>query len=491
YPKLDLVEVSHPGWGAMENPGLITFTSTLLEDPHPDNVVAHELAHLWFGDTVTPAWWNDIWLNESFATYFAARLEGFSGSYDLDWWARRANSANNLIVPAATTQQLENHAFAPESEITHGAGVLAALDRWLGSDVFLHVLHEYLAAHVNGTVTTADLATALGSDAGAELRVMIDGGWPAISATLDCKRVVTTSSRSLAWPICVAYDRDGTRAEACGTTAESFKLPAHACPRWLLGNANARGMYTLQADEPTLDAVVEHGWKQLTLAEKIYVFDLQPTFMPSLDLLAKLDGDLDPRWLDREAAFLVMLERYVPSDLEAAFRKRVIDRFGVAARKVDLATNRNAGDHAVDLIARVGDAETEAHAAALVEHARELAKDWVDVTPILALAMRNNPALADRLFHELGPAIRDIFDNDLEESLAALPSILDVLARDPARTAKLPPYLLTLLLQRVCDVASRVRAVALVGDGPAVAQIDRCIATKQQLDPHFRAWLTH
>lgn len=185
YAKLDLVAVPDFEAGAMENPGLITYRDSLLLFDEATvterqlarfaNTHAHELAHIWFGDLVTMPWWDDLWLNEAFATWFAGKVVS---QYRPDWqseidslrwftWVMEQDSnprSRRIREPIATRGDIEN-AF---DGITYGKGyaVLAMFENLIGEAAFQAGIRTYLQDHAWDNATSADLIAALERAAG-------------------------------------------------------------------------------------------------------------------------------------------------------------------------------------------------------------------------------------------------------------------------------------------------------------------------------------
>ena len=180
YEKLDLVAVPDFEAGAMENPGLITYRDSLLlfdEETVTDrqlagyaNTHAHELGHIWFGDLVTMPWWDDLWLNEAFATWFAGKIVS---KYRPDWqnkigalgwftWVMEQDSnpkSRRIREPINTRGDIDN-AF---DGITYGKGyaVLAMFENLIGEEAFQKGIRQYLKDHAWGNATSSDLISAL------------------------------------------------------------------------------------------------------------------------------------------------------------------------------------------------------------------------------------------------------------------------------------------------------------------------------------------
>ena len=183
YPKLD--QITSPVMpGAMENAGADIYGDAILimdEDaPVSDKrqfgmVVAHELAHQWFGDLVTPAWWDDIWLNESFANWMGYRI-GQEWRPDLNIGAGAvaegfaAMDTDELIVGRPIRQPIESNAQVDGAfdTITYGKGghVVAMIAAFMGDERFRDGVRRYMAAHRNGNATTADFFAAMAEAAG-------------------------------------------------------------------------------------------------------------------------------------------------------------------------------------------------------------------------------------------------------------------------------------------------------------------------------------
>ncbi|WOH65421.1 M1 family metallopeptidase [Bradyrhizobium sp. BWA-3-5] len=179
-PKLDLIAVPGGFGGAMENWGGITFfESRLLFDPatNPDSarrgifsIIAHEMAHQWFGDLVTMAWWDNLWLNEGFATWMATKAaeqfhpqwQGWLNGYGQKQFAM-ALDARRTTHPIQQAVANESEAMVAFDAITYNKGqaLIRMLENYLGEAAFRDGIRAYMAAHAYSNTTTADLWRAL------------------------------------------------------------------------------------------------------------------------------------------------------------------------------------------------------------------------------------------------------------------------------------------------------------------------------------------
>jgi aminopeptidase N len=184
-PKLDLIAVPGGFGGAMENWGGITFfESRLLFDPSSNaataqrgifSILAHEMAHQWFGDLVTMGWWDNLWLNEGFASWMQEKAaEHFYPQWQT-WLNGNGQKQSALALDARRTSHPIQQAVADQSEamtafdgITYNKGqaVIRMLESYLGEEPFRDGIRAYMAAHAYGNTTTADLWQALESAAG-------------------------------------------------------------------------------------------------------------------------------------------------------------------------------------------------------------------------------------------------------------------------------------------------------------------------------------
>ncbi|MDQ7902921.1 aminopeptidase N [Phytohabitans sp. ZYX-F-186] len=193
YPfgKYDQAFVPEFNAGAMENPGLVTlrddyiFRSAVTDGDREWRavVIAHEMAHQWFGDLVTMRWWDDLWLNESFAEYLGVRVTGESTRFDRSWTTFGLRRKASGYV---ADQRPSTHPVAPEevADAAHallnfdgisyakGASVLRQLVASLGDEAFFAGLRAHFAAHRFGNATLADLLAALSTASGRDL-----SGW--------------------------------------------------------------------------------------------------------------------------------------------------------------------------------------------------------------------------------------------------------------------------------------------------------------------------
>jgi aminopeptidase N len=299
-PKLDQIAIPGGFGGAMENWGGITYyESALLFDPKKSSastrqriyeVVAHETAHQWFGDLVTMAWWDNLWLNEGFASWMGSKC---TAHFNPDWevWlarniqrdpARRTGIAKEVAMEGdarSTTHAIqqpvanESDANSAFDDITYrkGQSFLRMLESFLSEDVFRDGVRRYIAAHQYSNSTTADLWNAL-SDASGKPVGEIAAAWteqpgfPVVMMKRDGDKVSLSQERftinfpnapALQWKIPVTYFVVGEKKiESRLMTDKIDSLPNVPVGRVIKLNANGAGNYRVQYDDSSWKALL-------------------------------------------------------------------------------------------------------------------------------------------------------------------------------------------------------------------------------------------
>ncbi len=429
YDKLDIVAVPEFGAGAMENAGLVTFREELLlldektasvgARRRMTAVIAHELAHQWFGNLVTMPWWDDIWLNEGFATWMQAKScdladPKFGGETELlagKGWVMNADalpSAGPVRWPVKDNDQiLEAGGW---TAYTKGANVLAMLERWVGRETFQKAIRDYLTAHAHGSVTSNDLFDALGKASGKDVRAVASTfldrpGVPLVSMSLTCNggkgEVALTQRRLLAlpmkqtesqppWriPVCVRVPKGkGTAVECTLLEAEAGKLSLDTCPTWLHPNAEAGGYYRSGLDKKSLASVLANRDALLPIERLTLVSDAWANVTAGVvdagayfDTVAALKGEstravVEPLIATLESANQMLVDEAQRPKLEALVRsllQPINKKLGPVAKPGDAEDTRLLRRLVLGTLGELGNDKT-----ALAE-AEKLTKAWLD-----------------------------------------------------------------------------------------------------------------
>ncbi len=315
FDKLDLLGAPDFAAGAMENAGLIVYRDAyLLTDAHSAadhyrsvfNIEAHEIAHQWYGDLVTVPWWDDIWLNEAYATWGQAKgTSALRPEYHADLerleGRLRAMRSDSLLSTRKVRQPILGRGDIETAfdGITYqkGAAVLAMFERWVGEDTFRKGMREYLASHAFGSGSSDDLIASLTKASGKGeafangMRSFLDQpGIPLVHSELACEAGKATltleQSRYLPYgvlakdeprwgvPVCTRFGRGDASESECfllEAKKQSFAV-AGACPDWYLPNADARGYYRFDLAPADLARLAAAASK-LTAPEQIVYAD--------------------------------------------------------------------------------------------------------------------------------------------------------------------------------------------------------------------------
>ncbi|HWB67606.1 MAG TPA: aminopeptidase N [Mycobacteriales bacterium] len=187
WPKYDQVFVPEFNMGAMENAGCVTFTESLIFRSRTTRasyerratVILHEMAHMWFGDLVTMSWWDDLWLNESFAEYVSTQVQAEATRFSDVWttfatseksWAYRQDQLPTTHPIAADIPDIEAVSTNFDG-ITYakGASVLKQLVHWVGRDAFFGATRDYFDRHAYANTTLQHFLDALSAASGRDM----------------------------------------------------------------------------------------------------------------------------------------------------------------------------------------------------------------------------------------------------------------------------------------------------------------------------------
>jgi alanyl aminopeptidase len=321
FGKLDHLALPAGAFGAVENPGLITYrTRNLLIPPNQETAAftralralqAHEIGHQWFGNLVTQASWDDVWLSEGFATWISAKMmdqEEPPERVHLSAIAERErimavdNPTRSRPVRVAVNSRETARDVYNRVVYDKGAAILLMLEGWLGEDHFRDGLRAYLNEHRFGNATTADLVAALRAasvnDTSRVLNTFLNTtGVPELRGQLLCDRAVAprlrvTKSSPGSIPVCWRADRVASSCTVLEGPSTEIALPiGTACPAWFYLNSGGTGYYRTHWTQAPLPALPD-----LSSAERLtLVYDLRASRNASAQAaLARLASDADP-----------------------------------------------------------------------------------------------------------------------------------------------------------------------------------------------------
>jgi len=385
YAKLDSVAVPEYPFGAMENAGLITYREDVLlidearasigQKSNTVGIMAHEMAHQWYGNLVTMKWWNDLWLNEAFASWMAAKVVR---QHYPELETHLSLPQNQVMAQDAllTTKPIRKP-IKTEADIMDGLGlayskgsaVLSLIEQWIGEDAFQQGIRQYMKDHAFKNAEADHLWNALGKaskkDVSAVLRSFIEqSSFPLLmvdvngaSLTLTQQRFVnagiTAPAQQWTVPVNIKYGKGKQIAQTSVVLREkqaSVQLDFE--PEWVYPDTDAKGYYRFVLGEQLRARSLPHFNEQnLNVRERLAFI------AASADLLnaGKLDGgsyltivsrmltDSHPRVVSTAMANIVaQREAFVSESNETAWRRFIhaqmrapLQRFGLVSQPND------------------------------------------------------------------------------------------------------------------------------------------------------------
>ena len=384
YGKLDLVAVPDFEAGAMENAGAVFFRETLLlldpktaslgERKRAAEVIAHELAHMWYGDLVTMAWWDDLWLNEAFATWMAYRVVD-------DWrpeWRMWQGFEHDRSGALAQDGLVNTHPiYAPVRSVAEatenfdaityekGAAVVRMIEQYLGPESFRDGVRIYMRRHREANTVAADLWRALEEASGKAVAHVAQAwiqqpGFPLVSigpargrteAVLGVRQErffsdprVPAARRRARWPVPLVVKWRGLDGPLVDRflvekSSQTITLPRAAAVEWYFGNANAGGFYRVLHDPADRTALLAHLNDALTPVERLALSGDQWALVRGgkaridafLDVADGLGEETDYDVIEGISGPLDLIDDQVPqpdSEVQGRFRDWIASRFG-------------------------------------------------------------------------------------------------------------------------------------------------------------------
>lgn len=495
YEKLDEAAIPLAGY-AMEHPGLVTYgagfflmkpsESSLNTKRLVTSVIAHELAHQWVGDLVTTAWWNDIWLNEGFASWMANKIVN---EYHPEWKMNISElngyqeamgtdelvSSRKVTQPVLSDDDIQN-AF---DNITYnkGSALLNMFESYMGPAKFQEGIRGYLRKYAWGNATSAQFLEAISMGDPAIPRAfssfLDQPGVPLLTAKLQCgagtpkfqlsqQRFLPRGSQgsfNQTWniPVCVRYPAGSDNSRACilmtNATASIDLANAKGCPSWTYANADQAGYYLVRYQKEGLESLLKDE-KTLSLMERVGLIGdiaaLTQSYMPlgeAMALAPKFAHDQNRQVVTKNLWIVGGLDNHmVPEYLKPNYRRYLSDLY--KQRALQLGWNAKPGeDEDIQLLRPVlfRVLANQAEDPDFIAHARELANAWLDdhqaVNPdlagtvLVAAARHGDRAFFDRLHSQAKKETEENFQGMLLRAMGSF--------RDPAITKTALPLLLS------------------------------------------------
>ncbi len=311
YGKLDLIGLPDFSAGAMENVGCITFREVILLIDEKQgsidlkktiaSVTSHEIAHMWFGDLVTMKWWDDVWLNEGFATWMSSKpLEKWKPEWNFDLDDVSGTGGTLNVDSLANTRPIHQAAETPAQiqelfdGIAYGkaASVLRMLESYLGEETFRAGVNAYVQQHRYANATADDFWDAQAKTSKKPVDKIMptwvkQAGAPIVNVKAQCSGNSTSialaqqryyvdrskfeAANDQLWqiPLCLKGSASGSAAkcELMTKKEETFTLPG--CSTWVLTNAGATGYYRTGYQPDAVRALASDAEAKLTPAERI------------------------------------------------------------------------------------------------------------------------------------------------------------------------------------------------------------------------------
>ena len=406
YPleKLDHIAIPDFAAGAMENWGCITYRETaLLVDPENSSagtrqrvaeVVAHEMAHMWFGDLVTMEWWDDLWLNESFASWMGTKATDWAFP-EWDMWTQFVNMDTNRALSLdglKNSHPIEQEVKDP-AEISQlfdaisyskGASVIRMLEQFLTPEVFRQGIHQYLTANQYANARTGDLWAALEETSRQPVTTIMDSwvaqtGYPVLSAstaetaagrelTLSQERFVydhllgDTEPETTVWQVPVGISHGGgAEALVMNEPEARVQLPRPAGgDAWFKVNPSQTGFFRVnysvedwQRLIPAISALTLPATDRLGIQNDAYALS-KAGLLPItqfLDIAAAYENETDASVWSDLASNLRDIELLVADEpCHENYRTFARQLFGPAARRI--GWNARAGEGHLDALLR-------------------------------------------------------------------------------------------------------------------------------------------
>jgi alanyl aminopeptidase len=474
YEKLDQIVVPlTTAWGAMENAGLIAYGDFVLSPKEQDTellqsqraeTMEHEMSHQWFGDLVTTSWWDDIWLNEAFASWLSTKLLD-------EWkpeWNLKAEAAGALYVMRSdsltTARKIRQQIEAPGDianafdGITYGKGqaVIGMFENYMGPKEFQRGIRLYLTQHAWGNATSADLLAALdsvsGPGVGAAFSTFLNQvGFPLVSVKLLCAENVkgqetepasiqtqlnlqqhrflpigSLGESNAVWsvPICASWEDGAGPHRQCSLltkAADQFALKgAHGCPAWLFADSNASGYYAVSYDTDLANKLVKNGLPHLKADESAAALrNVQLMFSSGvgdpeqeLTFVSEFSHSSNPGLVRQAAGTIDGLSDFVPADLRSNYAHLIRSLYGARAHELGWMPKPGESQEVkllrieiLPLVATYGeDAELSSQAVALAHEwlkSRELKSDDLLDPDLVEPVLSAAAYKSDRAFFDL------------------------------------------------------------------------------------------